>query len=113
MSLADLIADDFDLFDGIETVTVQRRSLSGSITTVANVTALKQETTGAVVSLGPNAQTSTDVAKWQIKASTLPGGMPRRGDRILSTTYGTWEVLNANVRTLGTRYVATCKQITP
>jgi hypothetical protein len=109
--LSTAIADDFDLFDGAETVTYQRRSLTGSGDTAdAAVTGLKRATTGQAVSLGGGAQVVIDVARWHLKASTL-ATPPRPCDRIVSASHGTWEILEDGVESLGTRYVCTCKRV--
>lgn len=103
MSLASDIADDFDQFDDVETVTYQSRTLAGVITSYTGVKALKRATTGDLIGFAQGAQSMKDAARWHVKASTLSVA-PKRGDRIVSTT-GTWEVLSDNVETLATRYV--------
>ena len=103
------ISDDFDLFDDVHTVSYQRRALDGTYTTDATVSAFKRATTGAIVDLG-GSQVVVDMARWHIKAGTLSGS-PRRGDRIVSGTYGTWEVIDDNAETFLTRHMCYCKRI--
>lgn len=104
------IADDFELWDNAEEVTYQRRAVAGGDPVeYQNVEALKRATTGAMVGSGQT-QMTADTARWHIRASTLAVA-PRRGDRIVSTTHGTWEILSDDVAAFASRYACTCRKV--
>jgi len=101
--------DDFDIFDGTELITYERRDLQGSVTQYANVRALRRAVTGEPIK-GPNGSLiGSDTVRWHIKASTLPI-TPRRDDRIVSVS-GTWAVLTDDIETFGNRYVCNCRKV--
>lgn len=103
MSLLSL-SGDFAYFDGTEYVSYQRRAPGGTLTaTVSNVRALRR-----VLTASPSPSNSLDKsipeeAEWHLDASTLSYS-PKRGDHIVSTTYGTYEVLQDSAETLANRY---------
>lgn len=100
---ADDIMDDFDVFDNVESVSWQRRDLSGEVlATYTGVSALRENVQGSLAGLGPG-QALTDRARWHVKASTLPVA-PRRGDRLVAAS-GTWEVSADHAETWGVRLV--------
>lgn len=111
MALLDDIADDFDLIDDIETVSYQRRDLEGAVTTTyLTVLAYKTATRGSLSGFGQGGQTLVDTCRWHLKTSTL-AVEPRKGDRIVSVRYGTWEVLTDDTECLGTERVCVCQKV--
>lgn len=95
--------DDFGYFDFTETVTYERRDLAGNVvTTYTGVLALKRPSRGSLLAAGQS-QGYVDSARWQIQASMLPV-VPRRGDRIVSTSNDTWEIATDTVDNFATRY---------
>lgn len=113
MTLQVDIAEDMALFDFVELVTYQERSLAGVVTAShANVTALRRKIGGEVSRFAQNAQASSDQAKWHLMVSSLPV-TPKRGGRIVSASSGTWEVgpNEDDVVTLGTRYEAQTRKV--
>ncbi len=103
-------ASDFDFIDEVETVTYQRRSLDDTpAVEYADVKALKRATVGGLVTVG-NAEVMTNISRWHIKAASL-AVEPRRGDRIVSLTKGTWEVMSDDVQVFANRYECTCRKV--
>lgn len=113
MGLAEDIADDLSGFDGVETVTVEHRTLAGVVEWRSfDVVALKLGSTAEPVTVGQGAQMHATRARWHLQANTL-SRQARKGDRILSDGYGTWELENAALVTLGTRYACDSFQVAP
>jgi len=101
MPLATDIGSDFQIFDNIELVTYQSRTPTGGITSYPSIRALRRALRSSLQTTG--VQQTPDLAKWHIDASSLTEVLPKRGDRIVSTT-GTYEIINDNIVTLATRY---------
>jgi cystathionine beta-lyase/cystathionine gamma-synthase len=102
------VADaDWDLaFDGLETVSVVRRSAAGETeSTDAAVTALPRALSWAPAGVGGTAQMVPNEVRWHLRASTV--SRPRRGDRVVSTSdvyAGTYVITSVAAETFGTRY---------
>lgn len=104
------LSDDMDLFDAVETVTYQRPNLSGGgVTEYTGVVALLHWGDSSLAAVGPG-QMMVSPATYHVKVNSLAVS-PRRGDKIVSTTHGTFEVLVANLETLYTRHVLTCRKV--
>lgn len=104
------LSDDMDIFDGLETVSFQRPNLSGGgVTTYTGVTAFREMRDGRLIAIG-DGQQMIDSAVYHLKSTTL-AVVPRRGDRVVSASYGTWEVLSSNTETLTSRYECLCKKV--
>lgn len=110
MALEDDIADDFDLFDFAEVVSLQRRDLAGTVTgTETEIPALRRMIACDPVSGVEGSLTFIDHARWHLKASALVD-VPKKGDRIVSADSGTWQISEDDVATLSTRYAVTCRR---
>lgn len=102
---------DWGFFDWTEQICLQRRTLEGTVTaTHCCVDALKRATDGSQQGTGGESVSLSSAARWHLRASQCPV-VPRRGDRIISTYHGTWEVVEASIETLGTRYACKARQI--
>jgi hypothetical protein len=117
------LSDDFDLFDNTEAVTYQRRNLAGEVVQTATVTGLHRALEGHLnilhsrggllgSSMGGagTAEVMQQFAHWHLKAEGMEFA-PRRGDRIVSVTRGTWEVATANSETFATRHLCFCRKV--
>lgn len=103
MSLLNL-SGDFSYFDSTEYVSYQRRAPGGTLTaTVSNVRALRRVLTASPASTSSLDKSIVEEATWHLDASTLSYS-PKRGDRIVSSTYGTYEVVEDATETLANRY---------
>jgi hypothetical protein len=99
-----LNTDDFAVFDDTESVTYQQRDLTGTVTaTFTGVLTLSRATSGGLSGVGSGGQVYADNCPWNIQSSTLPV-VPRRGDRIVSPTRGTWEITGDGIDTFTSRY---------
>jgi hypothetical protein len=99
------LVDDFDVFDNQEEVEYIRKSIDGDEDSVEGVPALRrpiiqEEWAGAVQHLGPQ-------AVWHIRLNAIEF-TPARGDRILTESNGTWEVMETRTETLMARYKVRC-----
>lgn len=102
-----------DFMDGIETVHVYHRSLTGTtIWESLTAIALKRASWISPVTVGQGAQLHATRARWHFKANSLDRPI-KKGDRFDSDVYGTWEVAEASLQTLGTRYACECWLVTP
>lgn len=106
---------DWPTFLGLETVSLARRSLKGEdVATLTGVQAVKRATLGGFAGAGMGAVAAEDVARWHLRAASLPAGFRvRRGDRIVSDTHGTWEVLASSLEAMATRFACECKAVPP
>lgn len=111
MAFSDDIADDLGIVDGVETVTFQRRDVDGTVTTeYATVTASFTAISAAPIATSQAGQAVSYQASVRIQANTL-AVTPRRNDRIVSVTKGTWEVTTADTVSLLTEYVCRVKKV--
>lgn len=110
MSFASDIESDFTVVDDVETVSYQQRTLAGASTAYTGVSAWKTATRQELTGAGPDSQVVLNVCRWHVRASTL-AVTPRKTDRIVSTTYGTWEVRKVDTEVLDGVHVLTCQKV--
>lgn len=90
--------------------TYQRIDLDGNATTYTDVTVFWSAVIGEPILTGQSGKAVSRTRRAHIQASTL-AVEPRQNDRIVSTTYGTWEVTSDDIVTLATRYVAHVRKV--
>jgi hypothetical protein len=96
----------------LESVTYLRRNLQGVlVSTTAGVVALRRAVSRPSSPFGQGAQAVIAQTRWHVRADTL-AFRPRRGDRVASDADLTlWEVMEAAVETLESRYRCECKLV--
>ena len=105
------LADDIEIFDWVQAVEFQHRTLAGVVTaTDAAVKALRRATAFAPDGAGSGTQAMTVLAPWHLKAADL-SVPPKKGDRFVAAGGETWELADASLETLGTRWAATCRRV--
>lgn len=111
--LAAAIAHHMDFMHGTEEVSVQHRTLAGvTSSTTTGVLALFRALDGSVMSFSAGAQAVGTRARVHLKAADLETD-PKKGDRVVSATKGTWELDGTvSLQTLGTRWACEAKYIT-
>ena len=109
MPLASDIANDFALFDGLETVTLTPRNPTGAA--VANVKGLRRVQRQANIAASPGEMPSepTDLV-WHLWTASLGGAVPKNGDTLTDSAGVVWTILELHKTTLGTRYRAVCRK---
>ena len=106
MTLAAAIADDMDLFDGLESVTLTH-TVSGETDAVSKALPRAVTTREAAASNGK--YTASDV-NWHLKASEV-SSRPVPGDTITDGDGDVWTVLDVQKATLGTRWRCITRQL--
>lgn len=103
-----MLEADFDRFDGLEPVTYRRYDEGGSLTNTVNIAkALRRDTMEMVVVNDQFIATDEKVA-WHVKASSVTGLVPRKGDTITGADGIVWIVWLVQRQTLGARFRLTC-----
>jgi hypothetical protein len=109
MSFIDDIADDADIFEGTETVTISRGNISQTVpgTTACKLSKAQMQLVGGQI--GFEAQTRS----FSLPVAGLGGFVPRDGDRITDASSTAWKILSFDLVCWGTRYVAACNKAAP
>lgn len=96
----------------LETVSYERRTLAGvTSTTYTDVVVFFSAIGGDVVPIGSSGATAgSDTCRAHIEAITL-AVRPRKGDRLVRLTEGTWEIESTGVATLATRYPCNVRKV--
>lgn len=107
MDLADLIGDDFEIFDGVQTVTLV--GADGTETSVAGVTTspLSKQQASQV---GQLLLTEDEAMSFSLPVANLNGETPEQGNEITAADGSLWNILTADRKTLGSRWICTCKK---
>jgi hypothetical protein len=108
MALADDIANDYQIIDGVEDVTVTPRTPAAAAQ--PNVKALRRAISRSEVFFGGQVGISPNDTVFHLWVSTLGGIVPNPGDTITQAGGQAWEILSQQLQTLSTRYRCVCRK---
>lgn len=100
MTLAADIADDYTMFDGVETVTYTPAAGSAVATVKGLRRGMRRSDFSVAATLG--AEVNDEV--WNLWVSTLGGLTPAAGGTITDAAGTIWEIVSATLGTLNTRW---------
>jgi hypothetical protein len=112
MALADDIATDWQVFDGVEEVTVTNRKHDASADGAAanGVKALRRVLKRSEINAyGDLRLEPTDIV-WNLWVATLGGLTPSFGSTITDSAGAIWQVIALDLVTMGTRWRCVCRK---
>lgn len=106
INLATAIADDCDMFDGIQTVTLTQASVATSVAEVTKSPLSKRqvEMVGGVVALEGTERS------FSLPVANLGGVSPKQGSTITDASSVVWMIVAAELATLDTRWKCACQK---
>lgn len=103
MTLAADIANDWQQFDGVETVTVAANG-----TAIDDAKGLQSATDRMDIAMLGSIGLEADTTVWTVWTATLGGATIRNGDKITDGDGNGWIVRQVSLKTLGTRFRCVC-----
>lgn len=109
MALADEIEDDFEVVDGLQSVSYFRRTAEGTFASAQTVrSVLRREAFKEEIEAAGGGQLARDGVVFHLWVRRLAGTVPKKHDVVRDAASVRWTVLEVRRSTLDTRYRVLC-----
>lgn len=107
MDLADMIGNDFQIFDGEQALILVQAGV-GSVT--VNGCTTSKITKAQIEMLGGSLGLQSVYRNFSLPVANLNGAVPRQGDTLTDPAEDVWRIHSVELRTLNTRHFCLCIQ---